>query len=664
MMKNSKLSKVLAAGVSVAMLTSAFAPLAFAENSSVAVKEPDYVFTVTVTGTNVELADPESNWDDNTHGQFVAEFTTNVYELDENGENDYSKPVFSNDEVALSEFVADHLYDLTGWKIAGQATDVESFNVNTLFTYATGKTPAVKNSESDMDDGEASLNIALTVSETADPTAKVKLPIDEEADANNVKGGSKGTVKNGTYTPDEQVTVKLDDTITLPKYTMDEGYDYKYKVETTLTVDGVSVDVEDKELANGASFDLSEYAHWFTDKDAEGNAKYFVNELSLVITGKVVAPEAAKAIELTVDKTNAWVIDEDGKQVDSNEDIDGVSVDDKIALNAITIETVQYGKTFTLPAVESTEEDSTLVFDHWAVKDGNKELLADGVTKAGGFVIENGVVVPEKFLATTTAADTQIELVAVFVDTAEPDEPEADENTYVVTTPKDDVKVFDKNGVALKEDDKVVDGLNAKAGGTISFNDYWTKVLGNEDDFSGGPVYNTEDGVWSYYVKDEIADKFIVDTTVSGIADFIYYTEGVQDTEAYGLKKVSGDDSAFVYLVSDGVYLADYQGLWCDEDGTWYYLIDGCCQTAANGVYEHSNGWFYNFVDGKMVETNGFQMHGTDFYWFVKGECKPEGGADCVEWDGDLYYIEGGKFVPTFNGTFKGSVFVNGVCDK
>ena len=247
MMKNSKLSKVLAAGVSVAMLTSAFAPLAFAENSSVAVKEPDYVFTVTVTGTNnVELADSESNWDDSKPDQFDAKFTTNVYELDENGEKDYSKPVFSNDEVALSEFVADHLHDLTGWKIAGQATDVESFNVNTLFTYATDNTAATKDDKGNVTDGKASLEIALTVSATADPTAKVKLPADQEAGANNVKGGSKGTVKNGTYTPDEQVTVKLDDTITLPKYTMDEGYDYKYTVVTTLTVDGVSVDVEDK----------------------------------------------------------------------------------------------------------------------------------------------------------------------------------------------------------------------------------------------------------------------------------------------------------------------------------------------------------------------------------------------------------------------------------
>ena len=37
MMKNSKLSKLLVAGVSVAMLASAFAPMAFAEESETAV---------------------------------------------------------------------------------------------------------------------------------------------------------------------------------------------------------------------------------------------------------------------------------------------------------------------------------------------------------------------------------------------------------------------------------------------------------------------------------------------------------------------------------------------------------------------------------------------------------------------------------------------------
>ena len=176
------------------------------------------------------------------------------------------------------------------------------------------------------------------------------------------------------------------------------------------------------------------------------------------------------------------------------------------------------------------------------------------------------------------------------------------------------------------------------------------------------------DGTASYYQNKNNEGKFVVDTTVNGLVDGVYFADGKQDTEAYGLKKVSGaaEDDKFFYLVSDGLYVDDYTGIWVDEDGSIYNLINGCTSDVPfTGIVE-KDGWATSVKDSKVDDkANGFILYGDTQYWFINGTCNlNETEAVREHTDGNFYYTVGAKIDFTFNGECNGHTFVNGVASK
>ena len=191
-----------------------------------------------------------------------------------------------------------------------------------------------------------------------------------------------------------------------------------------------------------------------------------------------------------------------------------------------------------------------------------------------------------------------------------------------------------------------------------------SKTWAEFNNFQGGLFYNEVDGTASYYQNKNNEGKFVVDTTVNGLVDGIVFDKGVQDTEAYGLYKVS-DADPFFYLVSDGVYQSDYNGMWEDEDGSVYKLEKGCTNTTFTGVYDRGD-WALSVKDSKVQkDETGFVLYGDTQHWFINGICNmKETEAVREHTDGNFYYTVGAKIDFTFNGECNGHTFVNGVASK
>ena len=701
MMKNSKLSKLLVAGVSIAMLTSALAPMAFAEENSDVQLSADTTYTVYVRATTNKSLSINDNYisfkdvnntESNPANGTIA-YTYNVKYVDSNdvtkgvesilptnnGPMTFDTTAFVPAAANNDSYVVDSEY---GWVLCnktnyddGDVTNIYSISVADLF----------KDHSATFGSGFAS-NIAFPVKTVASAKVTVQQPTADDLTGDKYALG--GKIGNITlYNEDTaekvtadhaEVTAALTAEVTLPTYSfVATGTDKAAFDSATVVanVNGVKKG-EIKDLANGASFSLTDSRLGLADylngyKDGEATTSYAI---TVVIT-PVYKDVSDKAVQLTVSSTGApktYKLDEDDELVEiKNTDADSAvrvvisgthpmapvdtyndglwkSVTNKYG----TGDAVAYGSTVKLPEMKVTKtvntktvDDEDYIFIGWEVV-STGDVLADGVTPANGTVITDGIFKASDYKANKTAGRTTLSLVAKFLY----DPQTTDEPVYTikpaVKNPNDTMNnytVFDEKG-------KKVNVSNAP---TTTWADFV--------EFEGG-IFTDDKGVVSYYAdKKDFNGKWVVDTTVTGIADGIYFENGVQDTKACGLKKVAGDDSAFVYLVSDGVYKADYQGLWISEDKVWYYLVNGCCQTPADGVYEHTNGWYYNFKDGKMVETNGFELYGKDQYWFDAGECNTTGGARVAEHvDGFFYYVNNGIWDNTFNGELDGHTFVNG----
>ena len=616
MMKNSKLSKLLVAGVSVAMLASALAPMAFAEEESVT--SENAVLNVYFVAKSLD------------DGKFTVTSDTTKW---------------AGYDVVLTSFTKSELEDSNadyidfGVYTPANYKEVDYYEISWPDNVSTTQKKLSKSSTG-ISVEELLTRVGKTVNEVKEANTPLEIHVDvvtKDKDyvtvkfdtvGNDAEGWTAAAITNlegNTFVDNngswnETKKIVINDVINLPSFTIttEDMYFAGYVIKNTTSGEYIN---SKKDLYNGTQLILNS-----DDVDAKDSIEIYPVIRSIETVGLELSKDAA------INPTNNKAFD----------DVAGKDYSDRVTLSAYPVSgtaTVKYGDTVKLPVL--TTETAGWTFSHWQTKKDVEYLKADGETKVKNYAFTDGIFDPTMF-----NANEDVVLVPVFVKGTTPESV----TTYdPAKTPNDKVK-------------KYVDGKFVA-----------DVVYGTDIEFDGGLFFNQVDETFAYYLPINSQGKWVIDTTVNGLVDGVVYDKGVQDTKACGLYKVSDKDT-FSYLVSNGAYLADYgeynedekryEGLWISEDKVWYYLVNGCCQTPADGVYEHTNGWYYNFKDGKMVETNGFQMHGTDFYWFVKGECKPEGGADCVEWDGDLYYIEGGKFVPTFNDTFKGSVFVNGVCDK
>ena len=692
MMKNNKLGKLLSVGVASALMITCFAPLAFAEESSVQDNADAYLRVYVEMedkdSQNVTALDKPEDWStfNSTSGgkAYYYDFAGNETGKDESGDpvytfvGDVNIAEMIKDGYTLKEWVPVESY--SKWKDGSHALEgvpqtAGTVSVQTLSQYSADDT-AVEGAHG----SKPGFKVHVLVNATQKQAATVTLTYPgtptygdgekkiKESAALKVDDTEKTCTTNGTY---NSFTIYDGQVVTLPKYVYtpvtdstatDSKVNYafdKFEVKANVSFGGKTDTVELKGLGMGDTFKLSDFD--FTSF----KTKYNVKDTDTLTVTIAVAPSfietTPKLVSLTVDKANLVTvkIGEDGKETTTGvapvnaANITGID-DKNIGLwnKEVTDKVLAYGETLTLPEVKVTKtsgdktvDDTKYTFLGWRVETNDTNVLADGTTKAAGFEIANNVFDPTAFKATQDADETVITVVPVF-------EYKAAASTDVYTAVPA-VKTPNDTGLKIYKNGKLVE-TNKTA------EQYYEAVYGEA--FKGGAFYNEKDEVFELYKTEKnFNGKWEKDTTATGIADGIYFENGVQDTKAYGLKKVVGDDSAFVYLVSDGVYQADYQGLWISEDKVWYKLDDGCCQGPANGVFKHTNGWYYNFKDGKMVETNGFELYGEDQYWFDAGECNTTGGARVAEHvDGFFYYVNNGIWDNTFNGELDGHTFVNG----
>ena len=118
MMKNSKLSKLLVAGVSVAVLASAVAPMAFAEETSTnqgLTGSGNYTVNIVGNTTIGEFSDGSALTDD----PFKVVNTQNKYRALTFGEDPVTKKLTGTVDAAANYKTTNSFYHIDGWYVDG-----------------------------------------------------------------------------------------------------------------------------------------------------------------------------------------------------------------------------------------------------------------------------------------------------------------------------------------------------------------------------------------------------------------------------------------------------------------------------------------------------------------------------------------------------------------
>ena len=645
MMKNSKLSKLLVAGVSVAMLASAFAPMAFAEGSGVADIETPLNVLVYVS---TDISTP-AGINDTGKQAFSIDAEKNVLGLTYDSNNKRASSTIEVGPLTGNASTVDttidyEMFDIDGYEFTGKWSVYQIATTNGSWTnVATGDSGTVSlaalYNDSDFTPKADRLAIAFKVDEI-DNAKVVSMP---------TKGGSvEEIVKplkviHGDDDPDEVTAntteIYLDDTLILPNYTIADGYNYKALKLSVENSAGKTIYENTYAMAQQVAV-----SSLFADEDDIDGAE---------ITLTVVAPQmkvVTANLPTAIADAKAEYTDKDGKKqyvalntVAAGDTLEAASNDD-LKLIADWDKTVYENETRKLPTYvvkkADTTIDTTWTFVRWAVET-NDTVLANG-KPANNYSLEGTTFDPTLFKADEDAAHSNLKLVPVFTKDAE----SADVITY---------------SAAKTPNDKVIKYVNGKP-------ENEKVVWGVANEFKGGLFYNEVDETFAYYLPLNTKGKWEIDTTVNGVADGVFFADGKQDTEAYGLKKVSGaaEDDKFFYLVSDGLYVDDYTDIWVDEDGSIYNLINGCTSDVPfTGIVE-KDGWATSVKDSKVDDkANGFILYGETQYWFINGTCNlNETEAVREHTDGNFYYTVGAKIDFTFNGECNGHTFVNGVASK
>ena len=705
MMKNSKLSKLLVAGVSVAMLASALAPMAFAEetsNSAVSYNDDLTVvvalYDKTTSGwVNIGNSDTskapvagKTGWVTNKADEIKNE-TPYLVQFEADGAKYKVKE--SQTESINVDSVIDWTklpvnYDVVGWKfgetnftttftgmntgeikLKGLVDDSYTVN-NNRGQYTTYLTIFVEQSV-ETDDILSSVTTDLVVANADITTA---------GSYNRDYGYKKAIEVDGDELNLSNVAC-LNDSIVVPSYKVADGYVWKdVKVEVSDNNAGSNPVITRTFKDMGSTIKLSDLGiQAYLDKATTSD----LNDISISIKAEV---EQKKGVMLTLSK-DAWTLSKDAKgndvRANSGKKVVVVNELDNALFtkyDGATGSEVYSDADVTLPAVvildadDPTKADEDYTFLGWEVIKTDTNKLADSKKVAATYRFEDGVFSATVFETTKTPSDTKVTVVPVFS--------EAEEEEVItygeMETPYDKVDWF-INGE--KQLGKVVWAQH------YSYVDENGKTKGWE----GGLFIDTKNGVAKMYstVKKAVtggspAQQYFLDTncngakegyvfkdgvqdtTVTGILDGAYYTKGAIDVEAYGLKKIAGaEDDPFFYLVSDGVYQSDYNGMWEDEDGSVYKLEKGCTNTTFTGVYDRGD-WALSVKDSKVQkDETGFVLYGEDQYWFINGICNmKETEAVREHTDGNFYYTVGAKIDFTFNGECNGHTFVNGVASK
>ena len=701
MMKNSKLSKLLVAGVSIAMLTSALAPMAFAEESttssvsdttySVYVRGTTVSGSLSIHGTNVNFKDSNGTANTTSGDNRYIVYTYNVNYVDHDANKGVESIVPTNDGPTAFDISAftplitsnkAYVVDTdSGWVLStGAATSdetiIKSISVEDLFEDYSYSADSTNYS-----------NISFPLKEVATATVTVEAPTTGAlAGTAKAKAGKVGetalydkdTAENAA---EKTVYAPLTADVVLPTYSFVPTNTDKAAFDGVTVVAKVGGAEKGKieNLGNGATFSLSdsrlnlgEYLKGYEDGEATTAVA-----ITIEITAKF-KDVSDKAVKLIVENVNTSihtvVLDEDDKEKDAD-NADKVKTDAYPKVVAVDTyndgllasvvanypssgKKVVYGDTVKLPELKVVKLDTktskevdndNYKFLGWEVV-CDKDVLADGVTPANGFVITDNTFKASDFKASKTDNETELKLVPKFLYTKT-----EDVHVYTfkpaVKNPNDTMNnytVFDEKG-------KKVNVSNAP---TTTWADFV--------EFEGG-IFTDDKGVVSYYAdKKDFNGKWVIDTTFTDIADDIYFVNGVQDTSAYGLKSYSGAEG-WNFLVANGVVARDYNGLWISPEGVWYYLTKGCCQIPAEGIFQNTKDetLFHVFAKGKIDKTaNGLKLYGDTWYNFVNGGCDTKAPTTVVEQDGAFFYVKAGVVDTTFSGEYEGHTFVNGWAAK
>ena len=629
MMKNSKLSKLLVAGVSVAVLASAVAPMAFAEGegSEIALVKPSSTHDLRVCivgnttygnftslGGSISGSNPKHYvtiyFDKNDDGKYVASINPSDY-----FEINSTEKFVSIDKWAVDVSESDDdVYD-DGDYILDGAVDIDWLAGTFLKT----------------SDGKGTLDIVAKYDEI--PNVTVTYNRDDaktKAESLNAFEGTKAVGYANRFAFDSTIalpTIIANDTadgdpryvkgwkVTFGKDTGEENIAYS----STLPMKGDSLELSTLVATNG-------------NKIAAGDK---VKVKPVFDTVKNFTLEIDSSLD-TANGTFNFTINTEDIQLKG---VTGATLNDNELLVDLAGK-VYYGTPVELPALTTTTKGWT----HTGWKTVAKEVPAGKTAADAKYFTFTDTLNPDDISdkeANGTDVNT-VTLVPVFTYTGAT----ADVVTYdkKPATPNDTLKKY-VNG-SYKED----------------------VTAGVEMGFVSGLFFNQVDETFAYYLPINSQGKWVIDTSVTGLKDGVYFADGKQDTEAYGLKKVSGaaEDDKFFYLVSDGLYVDDYTGIWVDEDGSIYNLINGCTSDVPfTGIVE-KDGWATSVKDSKVDDkANGFILYGETQYWFINGTCNlNETEAVREHTDGNFYYTVGAKIDFTFNGECNGHTFVNGVASK
>ena len=672
MMKNSKLSKLVVAGVSVAMLASALAPMAFADEESTTTAGGDTVAVYVYAATDISAATPDSL----TEVQTVKAKQGSTYAWTDGGNRlvnnaiavgtAVDKVVTNNTIFDLTEFSVDdykwtgdwamYSYGDTGTKspAAWTTNPVKTGSGNTITLADLYNNLSTNKSGSTITKRDTGIAVVLKVK--AIPAATVSYTAPSVGAGNLVSkvvtpfvidyaDSAKADMEESENVAGAKVV--YEDSIVLPNYAINDGY----------VANGMTITVK-KGGNNYTTLTGYKMGQKVAISSLIDKTNFDLGTITFDVAHNIGQIKAVEATLPDVGSRDAKIeyTDKNGKKqykdlsTVNKATIAQASNDDlKKIVDWNADKTVYFGETRVLPnyVVMTKDEDGNDVvdtdwtFDRWVISCSNGDLLANG-KPANGYALEGTTFDPTEFKATKDATKTQLTLVPVF--TKDPES--ADVITY---------------SAAKTPNDKVIRYVNGDPDSDLV-------VWGVANKFEGGLFYNEVDEVFEYYLPLNTKGKWEIDTTVDGLKDGVFFADGKQDTEAYGLKKVSGaaEDDKFFYLVSDGLYVDDYTGIWVDEDGSIYNLINGCTSDVPfTGIVE-KDGWATSVKDSKVDDkANGFILYGETQYWFINGTCNlNETEAVREHTAGNFYYTVGAKIDFTFNGECNGHTFVNGVASK
>ena len=131
--------------------------------------------------------------------------------------------------------------------------------------------------------------------------------------------------------------------------------------------------------------------------------------------------------------------------------------------------------------------------------------------------------------------------------------------------------------------------------------------------------------------------------------EWYYLVDGVfQDTYTGLVKHTTGT----WYYVEKGMARFNTTGLVKHVSGSWYYVKAGRMQSSFRGFVKHTSGTWYYIEGGKMQSNyTGLGKHTTGtWYYTVKGKMQGDYTGLAKHTTGTWYYVELGRWIPNFSG--------------